>query len=160
MDHLFTPWRFAYVSAPRAESGCVLCTLGAAADDADAANLVIHRGRHAFVVLNLYPYNTGHVMAVPYAHVARLSALAGEALAELASLTARLEHALFDAYRPEGMNVGLNLGQAAGAGIADHLHVHLVPRWASDTNFMTVAGETRVLPESLRDTWQRLRGRL
>ncbi len=120
---------------------------------------MLFRGRHHFVVLNIYPYNSGHLMVVPFLHAARLEDLSSEALAELALLAARTERVLRDAYRPDGMNLGMNLGAAAGAGIDGHLHLHVVPRWTGDTNFMTVAGESRVLPESVEDTWRRLDGR-
>ena len=160
MDRLFSPWRYAYVTSQKAEGGCALCRLGAADSSADEAGFVVARARHLFVVLNIYPYNSGHLMIVPYRHAPRLSALDDDVLHELIRLAARVEEALEDAYHPDGINFGMNLGQSAGAGIADHVHLHAVPRWAGDTNFMTVAGETRVLPEALRATWQRLRGRI
>ena len=157
MDHLFSPWRYAYVTSQPDGSGCILCRIADGDGSRDEERLVVARARHHFVVLNLYPYSSGHLMIVPYRHVARLGDLGDEALAELSSLAARAEAALGEAYRPEGLNMGLNLGRAAGAGIADHLHLHVVPRWAADTNFMTVAGETRVLPEELHETWRKLR---
>lgn len=119
--------------------------------------MVLHRGTTAYVVLNLYPYNNGHLMVVPYRHVATLAALTPEELQELALLTQRAEAALTEAYTPHGINVGINIGKAAGAGVLEHLHVHAVPRWAGDSNFMTAIGETRVLPEDLPSTAQRLR---
>jgi ATP adenylyltransferase len=160
MDHLFTPWRYAYVTARKPDAVCVLCRIGTEAPSDDEGAFVLHRALHHFLVLNIYPYNTGHLMIVPYAHAARLSDLHPEALGEMFDLAARAEKALEDAYRPEGINLGMNLGACAGAGIADHLHLHLVPRWSADTNFMTVSGETRVLPEDLATTWRKLRGRL
>jgi ATP adenylyltransferase len=160
MDHLFRPWRFAYVTAARPPEGCVLCRIGSAAPEGDRASYVVTRERHHFVVLNVFPYNTGHLMIVPYAHVASLEELPAESLHEMAELARRAESALRAAYRPEGLNVGMNLGTAAGAGIAEHLHLHVVPRWNADTNFMTVAGESRVLPESLAETWAKLAGKL
>ena len=159
MDYLFTPWRFSYVASPRAEGRCVLCSIGASDPETDRRTFVLHRAEHCYLVLNIFPYNTAHLMIVPYGHVARLSQLAPSALAELARVAARAETVLEETYRPEGINVGINLGTCAGAGIAEHLHVHVVPRWASDTNFMTVTGETRVLPEDLPDTWNKLQGR-
>ncbi len=160
MDHLFRPWRFAYVTAARREEGCVLCAIGSGARGADRKTFVVARATHHFIVLNAFPYNTGHLMIVPYAHVASLGEMAPEALHELGELAGRAEAALRSAYRPDGLNLGMNLGAAAGAGIAEHLHLHAVPRWSADTNFMTVAGETRVLPESLEDTWAKLAGRI
>jgi ATP adenylyltransferase len=159
MDHLFSPWRYAYVTSKAEDAGCVLCRMAGGDGSRDEEWFVVARARHHFVVLNLYPYNSGHVMIVPYRHVARLSDLGDDALAELARLAARAETALGEVYRPDGLNVGINLGRAAGAGIADHLHLHVVPRWSADTNFVTVAGETRVLPEDLHETWRKLRGR-
>lgn len=136
-------------------SECVLCDIAAA--ESDEEKLVVVRGSAAFVVLNLYPYNSGHLMIVPNAHVGKLEALAPEAGAEMWRLTERAVLALSEEYHPDGYNVGMNLGQAAGAGIPDHLHIHLVPRWNGDTNFMPVLAETKVLPESLEQTWRRLR---
>ena len=136
------------------DDGCVFCR---ATTTDDGRALVVHEGRQAFVILNLYPYNGGHLMVVPRRHVPTLAGLEPEELAEVASLTRLSEMALTEAYRPQGLNVGMNLGRPAGAGIVDHLHVHLVPRWNGDTNFMTVVGEVRVLPEELPATASRLR---
>jgi ATP adenylyltransferase len=160
VDHLFSPWRYAYVTSPKTDDVCALCRIGSADPTSDESAFVIARGRHHFVVLNIYPYNTGHLMIVPYRHVPRLADLGDEILSEMALTAARAEAALSEVYRPEGINIGMNLGKCAGAGIADHLHLHVVPRWAADTNFITVAGETRVLPEDLLETWRRLRGRI
>lgn len=159
MDRLFRPWRFAYVSRERDGEGCVLCEIARADASEDGRAHVVHRGREHFVVLNLFPYNTGHLMIVPYSHVANLGELSPGALAELASLAARAESVLGEAYHPEGFNLGMNLGTAAGAGIDRHLHLHVVPRWSGDSNFMTIAGETRVLPEDLDETWRKLHAR-
>jgi len=134
---------------------CVFCDAAGAAPG--EASLLVHRGTACFVILNLFPYNNGHLMVVPNRHVASLAAATPDELNELMRLTQLAERALTEAYAPQGLNVGLNLGQAAGAGIADHLHVHVVPRWSGDTNFMTVAGETRVLPEAIEQTVARLR---
>jgi ATP adenylyltransferase len=142
------------VTRAETDDGCVFCR---ATTSDDGRALVVHEGRVAFVILNLYPYNGGHVMVVPRRHVATLAALEPDELGEIAALTRLAEMALTEAYHPQGLNVGMNLGRPAGAGIADHLHVHLVPRWTGDTNFMTVVGEVRVLPEALPDTAARLR---
>jgi len=153
MERLWSPWRLPYVTGPK-EPGCVFC---AARDEGAAHPLVVWVGRTAFVILNKYPYNNGHLMVVPHRHVSLLGALSADELQEVALLTQRAEAALLEAYRPAGINVGVNLGKAAGAGIDDHLHVHLVPRWSGDTNFMTAIGGTRVLPEVLEDAAVRLR---
>lgn len=154
MERLWSPWRHAYVTRDdRAASDCVFC----AVDGPEAHALTVHTGSTCYVILNLYPYNGGHVMVVPKRHVATLAGLAADELAELAGLMRLTEMALDEVYRPQGMNIGLNLGRPAGAGIADHLHVHLVPRWTGDTNFMPVVGQVRVLPETLETTAARLR---
>ena len=136
------------------EPTCIFCEAGQR--DAQAP-LVVHRGARAFVILNLYPYNNGHLMIVPYRHIAQLAKAEPDELTELMALTRRAEMVLTEAYNPHGLNVGVNLGRAAGAGIADHLHIHIVPRWNGDTNFMTVVSDTRVLPEGLDQTAARLR---
>ena len=138
---------------------CVFCRHAAEARTlpANPESLVLAMGEHVYVVLNRYPYNNGHLMVVPYRHTSTLTELSVDELHELMRFTRRAEQALRDAYPPEGINVGINLGKAAGAGIEEHLHVHLVPRWNGDTNFMTVVGETRVLPEDLPSTARRLR---
>lgn len=155
MDYLWTPWRYHYVANSAGPVECVFCAAAAAGDD--AASLIVHRAERCFVILNRYPYTNGHVMIVPYDHVASLGALAPETLAEMMHLARDIEICLRDLYRPDGINIGLNLGRAAGAGIAEHVHMHALPRWIGDTNFMTVTGETRVLPEVLEVTWERLR---
>ena len=159
MDFLFTPWRYAYVTAERKPERCVLCDIAESDAGEDERLLVVHRGRHNFILLNAYPYTSGHLMVAPYRHVARLSLLDTAERDEIIGLAARVESVLEETYRPEGFNLGFNLGQCAGAGIAEHLHMHAVPRWIGDTSFMTVTGETRVMPESLEQSWQRLRGR-
>jgi len=136
-----------------------LCDLAAEDSSNDARSFILQRARHHFLVLNIYPYNTGHLMIVPYQHAARLSALSAGSIAEMFDLAVRVEKVLLEVYRPEGINLGMNLGTCAGAGIADHLHLHVVPRWSGDTNFMTVSGGTRVLPEDLPGTWSKLQGR-
>jgi len=154
MDHLWSPWRLAYITgASGGDVGCVFCNTSRPGGD----DLILARGRVCYVILNLYPYNNGHLMVVPNRHVGTLASLTAEEQAELMRLTRRAEIALTEAYRPQGLNVGMNLGRPAGAGILDHLHVHLVPRWNGDTNFMSVVGHTRVLPEELAQTASRLR---
>jgi ATP adenylyltransferase len=152
MDHLWSPWRLEYVISKKPE-GCVFCLRG---DESAQADLVVHRGQLAYVILNLYPYNNGHIMVVPYRHVATFALLNVEELQELALLTQRSEIALNEAYRPQAMNVGANLGRPAGGGIPEHLHVHLVPRWTGDSNFMTVTAQTRLVPEELEVTFDKL----
>jgi len=134
---------------------CIFCEAVAGKDDAES--LIVVRGAKAFIILNRYPYTSGHVMIVPYAHVAELSACEPEALSEMMRLAQRVEAAYRNNYKPDGMNLGMNLGRAAGAGVAGHVHLHALPRWFGDSNFMTVAGETRVHPEDLTTTYQRLR---
>ncbi len=153
MERLFTPWRMAYVTTADKVPGCVLC--GACERGAD--ELVVHVGVLSFVVMNLYPYNGGHVMIAPKRHVGSLAAATPEELSEMMSLARRLEEVFREVYRPDGINLGMNLGRPAGAGVADHIHLHVVPRWTGDTNFMTVVGETRVIPEDPRQACQRLR---
>jgi ATP adenylyltransferase len=155
MDYLWTPWRYQYLTKPGEPEGCIFCAAGAASDD--EAYLVVHRGQYNFVILNRYPYTSGHVMVVPYQHAAMLEALPDETLVELIRMCRDSEKHLKAIYRPEGLNIGINIGRAAGAGIAGHLHVHALPRWTGDSNFMTTVGETRVVPEELDVTWQRLR---
>jgi ATP adenylyltransferase len=154
MDHLWSPWRFAYITGERTTAGCVFCD---ALTETDADSLVVFRGSTCFVILNLFPYNNGHLMVVPNRHVGTLAAATSEELSELIELTRRSEVALTEAYAPHGMNVGINLGKPAGAGILDHLHIHVVPRWNGDTNFITVVGQTRVLAEELPAVAEKLR---
>lgn len=154
MEHLWSPWRLQYVTGGTARADCVFC---AADDDERQAALIVHRGVTAYVILNLFPYNNAHLMVVPGRHIASLVEATHEELVELIELTRLAEHVVREAYAPHGVNVGLNLGKAAGAGVADHLHIHLVPRWTGDTNFMTTVGEVRVLPEALDATAAKLR---
>ena len=156
MDILWSPWRFRYVSEVAKKSGCVFCEKAAARPDQDRANLILHRASRNLVILNLFPYTTGHAMVAPYAHVAKLADLDAETLAEMMALAQKLEAALASAYQPHGFNMGMNLGRSAGAGIADHVHLHFLPRWFGDSNFMTVVGETRVQPEDLATTYDKL----
>jgi ATP adenylyltransferase len=154
MERLWSPWRLAYVTGAKPDSGCVFC---GAPQLPDSESLILFSGTTSYVVLNLYPYNNGHLMVVPFRHVATMSALTTAELHEMAELTQRCEVALTEAYQPHGINVGINLGKPAGAGVLDHVHIHLVPRWNGDTNFMTVVGNVRVLPEDLSETVKRLR---
>jgi ATP adenylyltransferase len=182
MDYLWTPWRYAYITSANTAArpgvpdrlaawpgdlGCVFCNLiasidfaianGMSREEAEAAGGLILRGRHCFICMNAYPYTSGHVLAMPYAHIDRLAALPTEAAHELIELAHRTEAVLERVYSPHGFNFGMNLGQAGGAGVAGHLHLHALPRWAGDTNFMTSIAETRILPEELETTWKRLR---
>jgi ATP adenylyltransferase len=154
MDYLWTPWRYHYITGAPPEPGeCVFCR-AAAADDRQA--LVVHRAVHNFVILNRFPYTSGHVLVVPFAHVATPEDLPEPALAEMMLLARDAVKHLRAVYRPDGLNLGMNLGHSAGAGIADHAHMHVMPRWTGDTGFITTAGETRVVPEALETTWEKL----
>ena len=156
MDRLWTPWRMAYITGEARADGCVFCDLPALEPGRDRESLIVARGDLAYAILNKFPYNSGHVMIAAYRHVADYDALTANEHAEIATWTSRVIVALRAAYSPEGFNVGANLGRAAGAGIVDHMHVHVVPRWTGDTNYMTTVGETKVLPETLDDTWAKL----
>jgi len=160
LDRLWSPWRSEYIaSAGDADpSICVFCKLRDEAEN-DAANFVLHRAAHNFIVLNRYPYISGHLLIVPYEHVGELDAAAKATTDELMDLTKRSQTVLREVYRPDGFNIGMNLGRAAGAGIADHIHIHILPRWAGDTNFMASVAEARVLPEDLATTYKKLRGK-
>ena len=154
MDYLWTPWRYHYLTTPGQPGECVFCAAARAANDKE--RLVVFRATYNLVVLNRFPYTAGHVMVVPYAHVASIGDLADEALVELIRLTRECERHLRSLYTPDGLNIGMNIGKSAGAGVAEHLHQHILPRWTGDSNFMTTVSETRVLPESLDVTWERL----
>jgi ATP adenylyltransferase len=155
MDRLWSPWRMEYVSTSGGGDGCVFCDHLAEDDDEKAH--ILYRGPRAFVILNAFPYNTGHLMVAPLRHVAELDDLDREERGELMELASSATKVIRDAMGAHGFNVGLNLGQAAGAGIPGHLHLHVVPRWGGDTNFMPVVGETRVLPEMIEQTDAKLR---
>lgn len=159
MEHLFSPWRFDYVTRQDEEQGCTLCRVAAEPPERDESVFILDRAAHNFVVLNIYPYTTGHLMIVPYAHLAGLGELPTETRGEMLALAARAEAVLRETYRPDGINLGLNLGRCAGAGIIEHLHLHVVPRWCGDTSFMTVTAGARVMPEELSESWRKLRGR-
>jgi ATP adenylyltransferase len=154
MRNLFTPWRYAYLSGSRRGKGCVFCKAALSRDD--ASSLVVHRGRFNYIILNRFPYNNGHLMIVPYSHHADLTRGTPAQLREMLVLAARCEAILKRVYRIDGLNLGMNLGSPAGAGVLGHLHLHLVPRWNGDTNFMTVVGGTRVTPEALEATRAKL----
>lgn len=161
MDFIFTPWRYAYVSGPEPskdkENGCVFCAALRLGDD--KAAWIVHRGAGCFVILNAFPYTSGHVMVVPYEHVDQLQKLSAPAAQEMMELSRKLEGILRDLYHPDGLNLGMNLGKAAGAGIAGHIHMHVLPRWVADANFMSVIGETRILPEDLETTYARIKAK-
>jgi ATP adenylyltransferase len=158
VDHLWSPWRYRYVSSAAPPSSgpaeCLFCAIAESSDD--RANLVAFRGQYNFLLLNLYPYTSGHLMIAPYAHVATLEEAAPEALEEMMRLARRADRALRGLYKPDGMNLGMNLGSCAGAGVAGHIHMHVLPRWCGDSSFITTVGETRVLPEELPVTWERV----
>ena len=160
MDYLWTPWRYQYMASVTAgkQPECIFCD--ALQRNADDETLIVYRGAKNFVILNRFPYTSGHVMVVPYAHVAELNLCEEGALAEMMELAQRMESIFRKEYKPDGMNLGMNLGRAAGAGVAGHLHLHMLPRWFGDANFMTVTGETRVHPEDLATTYKRLKNGL
>lgn len=155
MDYLWTPWRYAYVSGMEKTTGCVFCNAVKEPDDAKA--LIVYRGKNCFVILNAFPYTPGHVMIVPYEHLDELQKLSSDGANEIMALSQRMETVLRKLYHPDGINLGMNIGKAAGAGIAGHIHMHVLPRWLADANFMSVIGETRILPETLDVTWERMR---
>jgi ATP adenylyltransferase len=150
---LFAPWRYEYLVSDK-QDACIFCEAAASVDD--AKSLVVHRGKRVFVLLNRYPYTNGHIMVAPLAHEAWFSDSGAETLTELITTVAKAQKLLVAAFRTDGLNVGVNFGSAAGAGVPGHYHVHVVPRWAGDTNFMTVAAGVRVVPEDLATTRQRL----
>ncbi len=154
MDRLWTPWRYAFVTGADLISGCIFCD---AVQMSDEKARIVHRGTHCFVILNTYPYTNGHVMVVPYAHLDELRKLPPDAAQEMMALTQKMETVLRKLYVPDGINLGMNIGKAAGAGVAGHIHMHVLPRWVADANFISVIGETRVLPETLDMTWERIR---
>jgi ATP adenylyltransferase len=155
MDYLWSPWRLPYLTGLNKPDGCIFCLMAAA--DRDEETLIVFRGKHNFVVLNRFPYTSGHLMVVPYRHVADLAGISDETAAELMTLTRAAERHIRWVYHPDGINLGMNIGESAGAGIAGHIHMHVLPRWAGDANFMTTVAQARVLPEDLAITWQRLK---
>jgi ATP adenylyltransferase len=154
MDYLWTPWRYAYVTGTTPQTGCIFCN---APQMTDEESRIVLRGTHSYVILNTYPYTNGHMMIVPYSHLDELHKLPADAASEMMALTQRMEVILRKLYLPDGINLGMNLGKAAGAGVAGHIHMHILPRWIADANFVSVIGETRVLPEAQDVTWKRIR---
>lgn len=154
MDYLLTPWRYAYITGADKVQGCLFCEKQKL-PDAEAG--IVYRGEHCFVILNAFPYTNGHVMVVPYEHLDQLQKLEPVASTEMMMLSQRIERILRKLYRPDGINLGMNIGKAAGAGVAGHIHMHVLPRWVADANFMSVVGETRLLPEDLHVTYTRIR---
>ena len=155
MDYLWTPWRYNYVTNAEKTLGCIFCEALKAKDDEKVR--IVFRGQHCFIILNTYPYTSGHVMVVPNAHVDELQKLPQDAAYEMMALSQRTEGVLRALYRPDGVNLGMNIGKAAGAGVAGHIHMHVLPRWVADANFVSVVGETRILPEELAITWKRMK---
>lgn len=163
MDRLWTPWRYDYIKtgSSRSESQpdtCVFCSLRDDTSD-DESKFILHRAKHNFIVLNIYPYTSGHLLIVPHLHTSELAAAPKEMTDELMDLTKRAQTVLKETYQPHGFNIGINLGAAAGAGVAGHIHLHIMPRWAGDANFMTTIAETRTIPEELATTYRKLRGK-
>ncbi len=158
MDYLWTPWRYRYVAEAGKDGACIFCSALAAGDD--AGRKILHRGRLNFIILNLYPYTTGHSMVVPYRHVPDLASCDADTLAEHLQLARRLQVALARLYNPEGFNLGMNIGRCAGAGVTGHVHMHVLPRWTGDSSFMTTVGETRLHPEEIDMTYSKLRREL
>ena len=158
MDYLWTPWRYTYIADTSRARGCIFCDAISANDDVKM--LVVFRGAKNYIILNRYPYTSGHVMVVPYEHIEDFAAVDADTVSEMMRLAQRVKVALEERYHPEGYNLGMNLGRAAGAGVLGHIHLHVLPRWGGDTNFMTVTGETRVEPEDLATTYEKLRSAL
>jgi ATP adenylyltransferase len=161
VDVLWSPWRYDYItkSGSAKNRGCVFCDiLNNSASDED--NFILSRAEFNFVILNIYPYTSGHLMVVPYQHIADLDKGSADATNEMMEIVKRAQSALTEAYRPDGINLGMNLGKAAGAGVAEHYHMHVLPRWVGDANFMTAVGQTRTIPESLDETYRKLKGRI
>jgi len=154
MDYLWTPWRYAFVTTAHKTEGCVFCEAPKRSDEEAG---IVFRAQHCFIIINAFPYTSGHVMVVPYQHLDELQNLPDSAAQEMMLLCQRTEAVLRELYHPEGINLGMNIGKAAGAGIAGHIHMHVLPRWLADANFMSVVGETRVLPESLDQTFVRMK---
>ena len=155
MKHIWSPWRMKYIEKNEKEEGCVFCNAQAKEDG--PANLIVFRGQRAFVILNLFPYTSGHVMVIPFEHVSTFEELPSATRAEMMELTSLSMSVLRKVYTPQGFNMGANIGESAGAGVPGHVHIHVVPRWSGDTNFMSTLGETRVLPESIEETYKRVR---
>lgn len=155
MKHLWSPWRMNYIANHKKEADCVFCHAQAMSDGEE--NLIALRGKLSYVILNRFPYTSGHLMVIPFEHVSTLEELDAETRAEMMELTSRSMTVLRGLYKPHGFNMGANIGEAAGAGVLGHVHIHIVPRWVGDTNFMSSVGETRVLPETLEETYRRVK---
>lgn len=155
MDVLWSPWRMNYIQQQDKPDGCIFCNAANAAED-NLDNLVVARGERAFVILNRYPYTNGHLMVVPYKHEPSIETLDAETRAEMMELVNRALGVMRQVYNPQAFNVGINIGEAAGAGVAEHVHIHVLPRWSGDTNFMTSVAATRIIPEDLSQTFQRI----
>lgn len=155
MDYLWTPWRYAYVTGTNEGQSCVFCHKRD--DKDDRKSWIVYRGDQCYICLNAFPYTSGHVMVIPYDHLDELQKLPQDTAHEMMDLCQRMEKLLRSLYRPNGINMGMNIGSAAGAGVAGHIHMHVLPRWIADANFMSVVGETRILPEVLDITWERMR---
>jgi ATP adenylyltransferase len=155
MEYRFTPWRNAYIQRAAKQRGCIFCKALKQKDDRKA--LILHRGKHCFIILNAYPYNSGHVMVVPNQHLDQLQKLPQAAAHEMIDLSQRVEAALRKAYKARGINLGMNIGDCAGAGVVGHIHMHVLPRWTGDTNFLSTVGKARILPETLDQTYQKLK---
>lgn len=153
LDNLWSPWRMEYIQSKK-EASCIFC--GSLDQQDGPENLIVHRGQRGFVILNRYPYTSGHLMVVPFEHCSSLDVLDEVTRTDIMELSVKAIQVLKIVYRPQGYNMGMNLGEAAGAGIAEHVHMHIVPRWEGDTNFMSALANTRVLPETLADTYQRV----
>ena len=158
MDYLWTPWRYTYVTNAHKDAGCIFCELPKENDDAKVR--IVYRGQHCYIILNTFPYTPGHLMIVPFAHLDELQKLPVATADELIHLSQRMEGVLRGLYSPDGINLGMNIGKAAGAGVAGHIHMHILPRWVADANFLSVVGETRTLPETLQVTYERVKGAL
>ncbi|MBI4533105.1 MAG: HIT domain-containing protein [Candidatus Melainabacteria bacterium] len=154
MDYIFSPWRYQYIATANREKGCIFCKV--VADNTNEQDYIVFRASLNFIILNLFPYSSGHLMIVPYKHERSLALLDQPTTTEMIELSKKAQTALESEYHPDGFNIGINLGHAAGAGVAEHVHMHVVPRWTGDANFMSVIGETRVLPEELKTTYRRL----
>lgn len=155
MDRLWTPWRYKYISTAKESSGCIFCDKPAQRKDEE--NFIVHRAERNFVMLNAFPYTSGHMLIAPYEHVATPELAREETLLEMMLLMRQAVVCLKEAYRPDGVNLGMNIGESAGAGVAGHIHMHVLPRWSGDANFMTAVGETRVIPEDLSETYRKLK---
>lgn len=160
MEVMWAPWRGVYINQTASDEGCIFCTKPQRDPALDAEQLILHRGEHCFILMNLYPYNTGHLLIAPYAHLGSLELLPPETTAEMMLLAQKCEHAIRAAMKPDGFNLGVNEGKVAGAGFADHVHLHVVPRWNGDTNFMPVIGGVKVMPEFLQQTYEKIKTEL